>query len=88
MALPEDDLEGTSDVSAAVSCYQRLAVTLLACFVTDPQLVRELIYSQGWLVMSPLQAAHTEVTSKIPLLLEFISIRYMDAHTPHHLSSA
>lgn len=31
--------EATSDGSVVVSAYQRLAVTLLACFTTDPQLV-------------------------------------------------
>lgn len=31
--------EATLDGSVVVSAYQRLAVTLLACFTTDPQLV-------------------------------------------------
>jgi hypothetical protein len=51
----EDEAGGSSDVP---NQYHELAVTLLACFATDPQL-----------------ATHSEVTSKVPLLLKFISCR-------------
>jgi hypothetical protein len=52
----EDEAGGSSDVP---NQYHELAVTLLACFATDPQL-----------------ATHSEVTSKVPLLLKFISCRW------------
>ena len=74
----EDEAGGSSDVP---NQYQELAVTLLACFATDPQLVCVCVglcvclCTIENMVTSLLQATHSEVTSKVPLLLKFISCR-------------
>ena len=71
-----------------MSVSQSLAVTLLACFATDPQLVSGLgggglghslgvsdFAAGDECQHSSLQATHSQVTSKIPLLLTFIAVR-------------